>query len=90
MKKIKKLEKNGIFTRKATSPVHFINLYGVNQLGAIDRDGSFDSWDFVGSLKSVCEYETHWCQKGTGGFGFLGTEVLKTGFMGQAQYIGIY
>lgn len=85
MKKIKNTF--GIFKHKASRPIVFKELFGINQLSACDRDGSWDSYDFVGSINEVNEYEKRWCSQGTNGFGFLGIEVIK-GFNGQFWYCG--
>lgn len=82
MKKI-----NNIFKHKAVRPTAYKELYGINALSACNRDGSYDSWDFVGTIDEVNVYEKRWCSQGTNGFGFLGIEILK-GFKGQANYIG--
>ena len=85
MKKIKNIF--GIFGHKASRPITFKELFGINQLSACDRDGSWDSYDFVGTIDEVNEYEKRWCSKGSNGFGFLGIKVVK-GFKGQFDYCG--
>lgn len=82
MKKI-----NNIFKHKVVRPVAYKEIYGINQLSACDRDGSYDSWDFVGTINEVDEYEKRWCSQGTNGFAFLGIEILR-GFKDQTSYIG--
>lgn len=85
---MKKLENTlGIFSHKASRPIIFKEIYGINQLSACGRDGSYDSWDFVGTIDEVNDYEKRWCSKGTNGFAFLGFEILR-GFKGQVSYIG--
>lgn len=85
MKKIKNTF--GIFGHKASRPIVFKELFGINQLSACDRDGSWDSYDFVGTIDEVNEYEKRWCSQGSNGFGFLGLEAVK-GFKGQFGYYG--
>ena len=51
MKKIKNIF--GIFRHKASRPIAFKELFGINQLSACDRDGSRDSYDFVGTIMST-------------------------------------
>lgn len=86
MKKIKNIF--GIFKHKASRPIVFKELFGINQLSACDRDGSWDSYDFVGTIVEVNDYEKRWCSnKGSNGFGFLGVETMK-GFKGQFKYCG--
>ena len=85
MKKIKNTF--GIFGHKASRPIVFKELFGINQLSACDRDGSWESYDFVGTIDEVNEYEKRWCTQGSNGFGFLGIEVIK-GFKGQFWYCG--
>lgn len=85
MKKIKNTF--GIFGHKASRPIVFKELFGINQLSACDRDGSWDSYDFVGTIDEVNNYEKQWCGQGSNGFGFLGIEVIK-GFNGQFGYYG--
>lgn len=82
MKKI-----SNIFKYKTVRPTAYKEMFGVNQLSACGRNGSYDSWDFVGTMNEVHDYEKRWCSQGTNGFGFLGIEILK-GFKGQANYIG--
>lgn len=82
MKKI-----NNIFKHKVVRPITYKEIYGINQLSACDRDGSYDSYDFVGTIDEVNNYKKQWCSKGTNGFAFLGFEILK-GFKGQTSYIG--
>ena len=77
----------GIFKHKASRPTIFKELFGINQLSACDRDGSWDSYDFVGTIDEVNEYEKRWCSQGSNGFGFLGIEVIK-GFKDQFWYCG--
>ena len=85
---MKKLENIlGIFGHKASRPIVFKELFGINQLSACDRDGSCDSYDFVGTIDEVNEYEKRWCSQGSNGFGFLGIKVVK-GFKGQFDYCG--
>ena len=85
---MKKLENTlGIFSHKASRPINFKGIYGINQLSACGRDGSYDSWDFVGTIDEVNDYEKRWCSCGSNGFGFLGIEVVK-GFKGQFKYCG--
>ena len=85
---MKKLENTlGIFSHKASRPINFKGIYGINQLSAFGRDGSYSSWDFVGTSREVDEFEKRWCSKGTNGFAFLGFEILR-GFKGQVSYIG--
>lgn len=55
MKKLKNIL--GIFSHKASRPIVFKELFGVNQLSACDRDGSWDSYDFVGTIDEVNDYE---------------------------------
>ena len=85
MKKIKNTF--GIFGHKASRPTIFKNLFGVNQLSALGRDGSYDSYDFVGTIDEVVDYEKRWCTQGSNGFEFLGIEAVK-GFKGQFSYCG--
>lgn len=85
MKKIKNTF--GIFGHKASRPIAFKELFGINQLSACDRDGSWDSYDFIGTIDEVNEYEKRWCTQGSNGFGFLGIEVIK-GFREQFWYCG--
>ena len=85
MKKIKNIF--GIFRHKASRPLILKEIYGINQLSACDRDGSLESYDFVGTIVEVNSYEKRWCSQGTNGFGFLGIEILK-GFKGQFKYHG--
>ena len=85
MKKIKNIF--GIFKHKASRPIAFKELFGINQLSACDRDGSWDSYDFFGTIDEVNEYEKRWCSKGSNGFGFWGIEAVK-GFEGQFSYCG--
>lgn len=85
MKKMKNIF--GIFRHKASRPTIFKKLFGINQLSACDRDGSWDSYDFVGTIDEVNNYEKQWCGQGSNGFGFLGIEVIK-GFNGQFGYYG--
>ena len=51
MLEIRKIEiikdKFNIFGHKISRPLAFKEIYGINQLGAIDRDGSYSSWDFT-------------------------------------------
>ena len=85
---MKKLENIlGIFSHKASRPIVFKKLFGVNQLSACDRDGSMESYDFIGTIDEVNAYEKRWCNKGSNGFGFLGVEVIK-GFKEQFWYCG--
>lgn len=87
--KIKKLIKNnifGIFNHKTVRPSAYYEIYGINQLSACDRSGSYDSFDFVGNIKEVNEYEKRWCSKGTNGFALLGLEI-KRGFINQSSII---
>ena len=85
MKKIKNIF--GIFRHKVSRPIVFKKLFDVNQLSACDRDGSMESYDFVGTIVEVHDYEKRWCSQGTNGFGFLGVETMK-GFKGQFKYCG--
>jgi hypothetical protein len=85
MKKIKNTF--GIFKYKASRPIVLKKMFGINQLSACDRDGSWDSYDFVGTIDEVNEYEKRWCSQGSNGFGFLGLEAVK-GFKGQFKYCG--
>lgn len=85
MKKIKNIF--GIFSHKASRPLIFKEIYGINQLSACGRDGSLESYDFVGTIVEVNNYEKRWCSKGSNGFGFLGIETVK-GFKGQFKYCG--
>ncbi len=91
MLEIRKIEiikdKFNIFGHKISRPLAFKEIYGINQLGAIDRDGSYSSWDFTGTINEVNEYEKRWCSRGINGFDFIGVEVLK-GFQGQSNYYG--
>ncbi|WP_339002123.1 hypothetical protein KST09_03415 [Fusobacterium animalis] len=91
MLEIRKIEnikdKFGLFKHKVSRPNLFKEIYGINQLSAFNRDGSYSSWDFTGTIDEVNEYEKRWCSKGTNGFGFIGVEVLK-GFQGQSNYYG--
>jgi len=88
MRKIKNIEnKFNIFGHKVVRPSAFREIYGINQLSAFGRDGSFDSWDFVGTSREVMEYEKQWCSQGSNGFGFIRVEVIK-GFQGQTNYYG--
>ena len=91
MLKIKKIEnikdKFGIFKKKVSRPILYKEIYGINQLSACNRNGSYSSWDFTGTINEVNEYEKRWCSKGSNGFDFIGVEVLK-GFQGQSNYYG--
>ena len=85
---MKKLENIlGIFSHKASRPIAFKELFGINPLSACGRDGSLESYDFVGSINEVNEYEKRWCTQGSNSFGFLGVETVK-GFKGQFKYCG--
>lgn len=85
---MKKLENTfGIFKHKVSRPIIFKYLFGINQLSACDRDGSWGSYDFVGTIDEVNNYEKTWCSQGSNGFGFLGVETMK-GFKGQFKYCG--
>ena len=85
MKKIKNIF--GIFKHKVSRPIVFKKLFGINQLSACGRDGSLESYAFVGTINEVVDYEKRWCAQGSNGFGFLGIEVIK-GFKGQFKYCG--
>lgn len=85
LKKIKNIF--GIFRHKASRPIAFKELFGINQLSACGRDGSLESYDFVGTIDEVNNYEKQWCNQGSNGFGFLGIKVVK-GFKGQFWYCG--
>lgn len=88
MRKIENIkDKFNVFGHKVSRPSIYREIYGINQLSACDRNGSYDSWDFVGTIDEVNKYEKQWCSKGTNGFAFLGFEILR-GFKGQASYIG--
>jgi hypothetical protein len=88
MKKIENIkDKFNVFGHKVSRPSIYREIYGINQLSAFGRDGSYSSWDFVGTSREVNEYEKRWCSRGSNGFAFLGFEILK-GFKGQASYIG--
>ena len=67
MLEIRKIEiikdKFNIFGQKISRPLAFKEIYGINQLGAIDRDGSYSSWDFTGTINEVNEYEKRWCSR---------------------------
>ena len=88
MRKIENMkDKFNVFGHKVSRPSIYREIYGINQLSACDRDGSYDSYDFVGNINEVRDYEKHWCQNGTNGFAFLGIEILR-GFKDQTSYIG--
>ena len=76
----------GLFNHKAVRPMVYCEIYGVNQLSACNRDGSYDSYDFVGNIVEVNEYIDRWCSKGTNGFALLGLEI-KRGFINQSSII---
>lgn len=86
--KIKTLNKNqfGLFGYKAVRPVEYCEIYGINQLSACNRDGSYDSFDFVGTISEVNEYEKQWCSKGTNGFRMVAVRINR-GFKNQSSII---
>lgn len=87
--KLKKMIINntlGIFKYIAVRPVEYCELFGINQLSACDRDGSYDSYDFVGDINEVNEYEKHWCSQGTNGFRMVAIRINR-GFKNQSSII---
>ena len=88
MRKIETIQdKFKIFGHKVSRPVAYREIYGINQLSACNRNGSYSSWDFIGTANEVNEYEKQWCSQGSNGFGFIRVEVIK-GFQGQTNYYG--
>ena len=88
MRKIENIkDKFNVFRHKVSRPSIYREIYGINQLSAFGRDGSYSSWDFVGTSREVNEYEKRWCSRGSNGFDFIGVEVVK-GFQGQTNYYG--
>lgn len=88
MKKIENIkDKFNVFGHKVSRPSIYREIYGINQLSAFGRDGSFDSWDFTGTIDEVNEYEKRWCSRGSNGFDFIRVEIVK-GFQGQTNYYG--
>lgn len=86
MRKIETIQdKFKIFGHKVSRPTAYKEIYGINQLSAFGRDGSYSSWDFVGTSREVNEYEKRWCNRGSNGFDFIRIEVVK-GFQGQTNY----
>lgn len=87
--KIKKINKDnafGIFAHKAVRPAEYCEIYGINQLSACNRDGSYDSYDFVGNINEVNEYEKQWCSNGTNGFRIVAIKISR-GFINQSSMI---
>lgn len=87
--KIKKINKDnvfGIFNYKTVRPAEYCEIYGINQLSACDRDGSYDSYDFVGTIDEVNEYEKQWCSNGTNGFRMVALKISR-GFKNQSSII---
>ena len=75
-----------LFNHKTVRPIEYCELYGINQLSACDRDGSYDSFDFVGTINEVNEYEKHWCSQGTNGFRLVAIRINR-GFKNQSFII---
>jgi hypothetical protein len=89
--KIKKMIMNnkfGLFGHKTVRPVEYCELYGINQLSSCDRDGSYDSFDFVGTIDEVNEYERRWCSNGINGFRLVAVRINR-GFKNQSSIIYI-
>ena len=69
MRKIENIkDKFNVFGHNVSRPSIYREIYGINQLSAFSRDGSFDSWDFTGKIDEVNEYEKRWCSHGINGF----------------------
>lgn len=75
-----------VFDYKAVRPAAYCEIYGINQLSACDRDGSYDSYDFVGTINEVNEYEKQWCSQGTNGFRMVAIRINR-GFKNQSSII---
>lgn len=87
--KIKKMIMNnkfGLFGHKTVRPIEYCEIYGINQLSAYDRDGSYNSFDFVGTIDEVNEYERRWCSNGTNGFRLVALKITR-GFKNQSSII---
>lgn len=75
-----------VFSYKAVRPAAYCEIYGINQLSACNRDGSYDSYDFVGNINEVNEYEKRWCSQGTNGFRMVALRINR-GFKNQSSII---
>ena len=88
MRKMRNIkDKFNVFGHKVSRPSIYREIYGINQLSAFGRDGSYSSWDFVGTSREVNEYEKRWCSRGSNGSDLIRVEVVK-GFQGQTNYYG--
>lgn len=69
---------------KTVRPNRYKEIWGINDASAINRNKSLDSYDYVGTLPEVLEYESMWCGKGCSALDLVMIQVIaKSGFKGQ-------